>query len=65
MLGTSIDRRTNRGAAQTELDPLFSALQADPTSSTDAIGDRDNLPPAQEPDSVKRDLDVLKGKFPW
>lgn len=53
----------NRGPAQTDLAPLFSALPVDPAGSTDAIGDRDNLPPAQEPDSVKRDLEILKGKF--
>ena len=53
----------NRGPAQTDLDPLFSALPADPAGSTDAIGDRDNLPSAQEPDPVRRDLEILKGKF--
>ncbi|MFP3926522.1 SDR family oxidoreductase [Pseudomonas sp. W5-36] len=53
----------NRGPAQTDLDPLFSALPADPAGSTDAIGDRDNLASEQEPDSVKRDLEALKGKF--
>ena len=53
----------NRGPAQTELDPLFSALPADPPGSTDATGDRDNLAPEQEPDSVKRDLEAFKGKF--
>ncbi|MFP3848037.1 SDR family oxidoreductase [Pseudomonas sp. W5-01] len=53
----------NHGLAQTDLAPLFSALPADPAASTDAIGDRDNLVPEQEPDSVKRDLEALKSKF--
>jgi uncharacterized protein YbjT (DUF2867 family) len=53
----------DRGPAQTELDTLFAALPADLAGSTDAIGDRDNLPLAQEPGSVKRDLELLKGKF--
>lgn len=59
----SFELVANRGPAQAELDPLFEALPADPAGSADAIGDRENLLPAREPDSVKRDLELLRGKF--
>ena len=52
-----------RGAAQTNLEPLFSALPGDPVDGYDAIDDRSNLPPEQEPDSVIQDLEAIKGKF--
>jgi uncharacterized protein YbjT (DUF2867 family) len=53
-----------RGAAQDDLDPLFSALPADPsTASHDAIQDRDNLPLAKEPSTVVKDLDAVRGRF--
>lgn len=52
-----------RGPAQTDLEPLFSALPADPTNGYDAIRDRDNLPLAKEPATFARDLDALRGKF--
>jgi uncharacterized protein YbjT (DUF2867 family) len=52
-----------RGAAQTNLEPLFSALPSDPAGSYDAVGDRDNLPLAKEPATVVRDLEVVRGRF--
>lgn len=52
-----------KGAAQTDLEPLFSALPADPTDDYDAFLDRDNLPLAEEPSTVVRDLDAVRGKF--
>lgn len=53
----------DRGPEQTDLEPLFTALPTDPSTGIDAYGDRDNLPAAQEPDSVKRDLDAFTGRF--
>lgn len=52
-----------RGAAQADLEPLFSALPADPAGGTDAILDRDNLPLAREPAAVVRELDAIRGRF--
>ena len=52
-----------RGAAQTDLEPLFSALPADPADGHDGIRDRDNLPLAKEPPTVVRDLDAMRGRF--
>ncbi|KPY72630.1 SDR family oxidoreductase [Pseudomonas syringae] len=52
-----------RGAAQTDLEPLFSALPADPSGGHDAFGDRDNLPAAQEPGSVVQTIEAMKNTF--
>ena len=52
-----------RGAAQTDLEPLFSALPSDPSDGLDAIGDRENLPVAQEPDSVMQALRAIETTF--
>lgn len=52
-----------KGAAQTDLEPLFSALPADPADGYDGIRDRDNLPLAREPSTVVRDLDVIRERF--
>ncbi|GHH50730.1 NAD-dependent dehydratase [[Pseudomonas] boreopolis] len=52
-----------RGAAQTDLEPLFSALPADPVDGHDGNQDRDNLPLAKEPSAVIRDLDAIRGRF--
>jgi len=61
--GKTFELVATHGAAQADLDPLFSALPADPTGSNDASGDRDNLPAAQEPDSVTRDLETIGAQF--
>lgn len=52
-----------KGPAQTDLDPLFAALPADPASQVDAINDRDNLPLSAEPESVIQDLKAIRGHF--
>ena len=52
-----------RGAAQTELEPLFSALPSDPPGGLDAIGDRENLPVAQEPGAVIQAIEAIKTAF--
>jgi uncharacterized protein YbjT (DUF2867 family) len=52
-----------KGAAQTDLEPLFSALPADSADGYDGIRDRDNLPLAKEPSTVVRDLDAIRGRF--
>jgi uncharacterized protein YbjT (DUF2867 family) len=50
-----------KGDVQADLDPVFAALQDD--AELDGPLDRDNLPLAEEPDSVRSDLDALTGRF--
>ena len=52
-----------KGAAQSDLEPLLSALPADAAEGYDGIGDRDNLPLAKEPSAVVSDLDAIRGRF--
>lgn len=61
--GKTFELVAEPGAAQTDLEPLFSALPADPSSGNDAIGDRDNLPAAQEPSAVKQDMESVMNRF--
>ncbi len=49
-----------QGTAQTDLEPLFSALPADPADGYDGNQDRDNLPLANEPSIVIRDLNDIR-----
>lgn len=52
-----------RGTAQTDLEPLFSVLPADPAGGYDGAHDRNNLPLAKEPSTVVHDLDAIRGRF--
>lgn len=54
---------TEKGAAQSDLEPLFSTLPADPADGYDGVGDRENLPLAKEPSKVVRDLDAFHERF--
>ncbi|MDM9622855.1 epimerase [Rhizobium sp. AC44/96] len=47
------------GPAPSDLDPLFAALRPDPEDALDAVLDLDNMPLDQEPDRVRRDLDLI------
>ena len=49
-----------RGPAQTDLDPVFAALDADPTDGIDGVRDPANLPLAKEPEAVRADLDAVR-----
>ena len=51
------------GPAQTNLTPLFAALQPDPDDALDAVLDRDNMPLGQEPAAVVAELDAIRGRF--
>lgn len=51
------------GPAQGDLDPLFAALPPDPLDALDGVLDRDNMPLQQEPPSVTRDLDSIRGSY--
>ena len=68
LTSTAANRKTfelvaEKGAAQTDLEPLFSALPADPANGYDGIRDRDNLPLAKEPSTVVHDLEAIRGRF--
>jgi len=52
-----------QGAAQSDLDPLFSALPSDIASDHDAIGDKPNLPLEEEPERVILELNTMRQKF--
>ena len=52
-----------QGEAQADLEPLFSALPADPADGYDAVRDRDNLPIAKEPPAIVRELEATRGRF--
>jgi hypothetical protein len=55
-LGKTFGLIATRGAAPADFAPLFEAVRADPAGAIDGVGDVDNMPPADEPDRVKRDL---------
>ena len=62
------DRKTlelvaERGSAQSDLNPLFAALQADPADALDAVLDRDNMLLDAEPAGVIAELDATRGRF--
>lgn len=61
--GKTFELVAEQGAAQADLEPLFSALPADPSNSPDGIKDRENLPLDKEPSSVVQDLDAVRGRF--
>jgi uncharacterized protein YbjT (DUF2867 family) len=48
-----------RGAEPDDFDALFAALDADPLGAFDAVDDTPNMPLAQEPERVRRDLAQL------
>ena len=51
------------GPAQTDLDPLFAALRADPAVALDGVLDRDNMPLVDEPAEVVAELDAIRGRY--
>jgi uncharacterized protein YbjT (DUF2867 family) len=62
------DRKTlelvaENGPAQTDLKPLFAALQADPADTLDAVLDRNNMPLDHEPAGVVAELNAERGRF--
>ncbi|AHG63464.1 SDR family oxidoreductase [Advenella mimigardefordensis] len=54
---------SEKGSAQSDLEPLFSALPADPANGIDGIRDRDNLSLANEPAVFTDDLEAIRGRF--
>ena len=56
--GKSFELVAERGAAPTDLEPLFAALDADIAGALDAVRDTANLPLADEPPRVREDLEV-------
>ena len=50
------------GPAQHDLDAVFAELDADPPGAIDAVRDLTNMPPAEEPEQVRRDLAAASSK---
>lgn len=68
LTSTAANRKTfelvaEQGAAQAALEPLFSALPADPSNSPDGIKDRENLPLDKEPSTFGKDLEAVRGRL--
>ncbi len=51
------------GEAQSDLNPLFAGLKADPLDALDAVLDRENMPLSSEPTTVAAELDAIRGRF--
>ena len=57
----AVDHKTlelvaEHGPAQTDLDPLFAALEPDPVYALDGVRDVDNMPLGDEPNRVQEEL---------
>ncbi|MDO4248654.1 MAG: hypothetical protein Q4C79_06805 [Neisseria sp.] len=59
--GKTVELEAERGAKTTDFAALFAPMKAD--KGLNGAADRDNLPLAQEPDSVKRDWEAVKAQF--
>lgn len=60
-LRKTLELVSERGDEQADLNPLFGALDADPATALDAVHDTANMPLDQEPQSIIRDLETVKG----
>lgn len=52
------------GAEQSDLSPLFAALDPDPTGSIDGVHDRPTMPVEEEPQRVRDDLAAISAQKP-
>jgi uncharacterized protein YbjT (DUF2867 family) len=59
---TTLELVAEHGPAQSSLEPVFGALDKDVPGSIDGVRDRDNMPLAREPESVRQDLVSLSAK---
>jgi hypothetical protein len=59
-LRKTLELIATRGPAQSDLEPLFAQLDADPPDAFDAIHDMPNMPLQQEPQRVRDALDAVK-----
>lgn len=59
--GKTVELEAERGAKTTDFAALFAPMKTD--NGLNGIADRDNLPLAQEPDSVKQDWEAVKAQF--
>jgi uncharacterized protein YbjT (DUF2867 family) len=59
--GKTFELVAEQGPAPTDLEPLFAALEPDRPGTLDGVGDTANMPPADEPQRVRADLDALTG----
>lgn len=61
--GKTLELVAETGPMQSDLDPIFAALTADPKDAVDAVLDRDTMPLADEPRTVRRELDAIGSRF--
>jgi len=59
----SLELVAEHGPAQTDLEPLFGALQPDPAGALDAVRDQENMPLDREPRAVVDDLESARRRL--
>ncbi len=57
---TTFELVAEEGLPPDDLEPLFAALEPDPSGSLDAVRDEDNMPLSDEPERVRKDLEAVK-----
>jgi uncharacterized protein YbjT (DUF2867 family)/ribosomal protein S18 acetylase RimI-like enzyme len=62
--GKTFELVATAGAAQQDVSPLFAALDPDPPGSLDAVHDTANMPPEEEPQRVRDDVDGVRSARP-
>lgn len=58
--GRTFELVAEQGPAPGDMGPLFAALDQDAPGALDAVRDQANMPPAQEPQRVRADLDAVR-----
>ena len=58
-LGKTFELVATTGPAPEDVDALFAVLQVDPAGAVDGVHDTANMPPAEEPQRVRDDLDAV------
>ena len=59
-VGRTFELVAEQGPAPSDLGPLFAALEQDAPGALDAVRYEADLPPAQEPQRVRDDLDAVR-----
>ncbi|EKX60276.1 SDR family oxidoreductase [Streptomyces ipomoeae] len=62
-VGKTFELVAEPGPATRDLEPLFTALPADPDGALDGVGDAANMPLEEEPQRVRDDLQRLDGDY--
>lgn len=62
-LRKTFELHSEKGPEQEDFDPVFAALEADPTGAVDGARDLSNMPPEHEPARIMADMDSVKANF--